>query len=662
MADSIILSDGTTDIQLVKDTATHDYQWKYGMRVGGRPPRPLWHIPDNSPPQIVRLVNDTQEISFGLQVYPSDDSWDTAINDLNTIKRWIDGDDQQAARYHTDGDVNKIYLRVQLDGMTNYTDWTILYGNVDDSISFYQDAALLNKRMLSVNITLTCEPVGNGASFTMRNDLASSPHFLEDSNSDGVADGWAQSGMSSTSIPAFRWMVGGKTQLCVTASTGNSLIQSSQVTLASGQDVCASGWIAIATDPSDTIYFRITDGSGVTVQEKAISAADTSNATRSILSQSGHTFYRMDVGGTLANANYRVSWIRKSADATKQNSFYIDLCYSQSGTTTAPDGWCSTSSIENRNDPDSSNEDQIGYIDFWGIPGDSDAILTTNYNLHISGRKIFIFSRWADGRNLATEYKHWLDTAQSGWTVSSTGNTNGSWTNTSSASYSGGSARRFTASGGTGSGTTTLTLTDGEAVDFVRGQRRAFLVASCSNTAVDIQVTALVRDFNSSSIINLLESSTVNLPATTNIYLLDLGILDGTPLLSDDVPNVVTSTTVRLEIAVSAVPNGATVDVDALFLPVVSGNDFMILNPVNDVPVISSNGYVDIFGSTQQVTTGRSAVTESGVQGSFYTLKPGVMNRAVFVQLQDTQQMILDDAMDISFSVIPRTRHLLGTS
>ena len=638
MADSIILSDGTTDIQLVKDTATHDYQWKYGMRVGGRPPRPLWHIPDNSPPQIVRLVNDTQEISFGLQVYPSDDSWDTAINDLNTIKRWIDGDDQQAARYHTSGDVNKIYLRVQLDGMTNYTDWTILYGNVDDSISFYQDAALLNKRILSVNITLTCEPVGNGASFTLRNDLPSSPHFLEDSDSDGLADGMNLIGTPTTSIATSNWLFGGQSQRCDTDTSTSEGIRTDTATATISSNIVAKCFVAASG--GDLISMRLLDGSNNEIETKQFNPttpASSPDAWAKTHTAGGGslTWYEYHLTGTNSSAaGAKLQVWRSSLDATQTMTFFVDGLFVMVGETVVPDGWCSTSAIQNRYDPTSSAEGRINYVDVWGIPGDVPALVDITatvgtvasfpYRMHVS--------RISDGKNLSAGRLYWFDTLTAGGVIS------GSYSTVSDANRSGGSYLRYTS---TGSGSAIFTISIPNVAAFNRWPSRIFALTRSSNTASTIGQTGETR---------------YGYTTVSTWEWVDIGLELPTDRPWDD---IAPSATATKSFTVNATTTGVTIDIDAIVMIPVEDDGFLI----GESTSYTANDTIYLIADLEHyvVVSGTSGVSGTHL-GECWTAKTSnTMNRYIFNVAGVGNVHALTNTYSVSLGITPRTRHLLGT-
>ena len=255
MANSALLSDGTTSYEFVYDSASQDdFKLRYGMSVAAGEPNVLWHRPDNAPPQLVRITNDLTTIFLATIVYGDD--WDDVINTLAPIKRWVDGDDQQAARYHNSGDVNKIYARIQLDGMTNYTDWTVIYGNVDDSKAYYTSVADRNKLAVDVVLMLTCEPVGEGASFTLRNDMASSPHFIEHNTVATLGDGWNDQGTPTRSIASTVYLIGGESQRVQTTSSGTTGISSDTVAAGSGVDFVAYCWVYVQSGDQVTVQVR----------------------------------------------------------------------------------------------------------------------------------------------------------------------------------------------------------------------------------------------------------------------------------------------------------------------------------------------------------------------------------------------------------------------
>ncbi len=114
MAYSVILSDGTTSYQFVYNPSSQtDFKMYYGMKVSTGEPEALWHSPDSDERKLIRLVDQPGTI-FLTQTVKGGSAWDNVINNVTDVRRLIN----QAARYQTIGDVNKVYVRIQPDGAT----------------------------------------------------------------------------------------------------------------------------------------------------------------------------------------------------------------------------------------------------------------------------------------------------------------------------------------------------------------------------------------------------------------------------------------------------------------------------------------------------------------------------------------------------------------
>jgi len=239
MAYSVKLSDGTTSYEFVYNPSSQtDYKMYYGMRVDMGEPQALWHSPDNDERKLIRLVDQPGTI-YITQTVKGGGAWNNVINNIADIRRMIN----QAARYQTSGDVNKVYCRIQPTGATNYTDYEVIYGRVDDSGSYYKSVDVTNTEATGVILELNVRAYGEGAPIPLRNDLPSSPHFLEDSNSDGLADGWSAVGTPTTNISTARYLIGGKSQQIQTNSSSNQGIRSGLVTASSSSTAVAYAWL-----------------------------------------------------------------------------------------------------------------------------------------------------------------------------------------------------------------------------------------------------------------------------------------------------------------------------------------------------------------------------------------------------------------------------------
>lgn len=657
MADSIILSDGTNDYEFVYDSSTqNDFKVHYGVRAEAGEPDPLWHRPDGASPKLIRLKNQPRTVFLTQNVYGDD--WNDVINTLAPIKRLVDGEDQQAARYHTHGDVSKVYLRIQLDGMTNYTDATVIYGDVDDSGSFYTPAAILNKRALGVVVMLVVEPLGEGAAVSMRNDCPSSPHFLEDSDANGLADGYTSFGSPTTGLNHGKGLTGGKSQGITTgASSGVGFNMTNYVTAATSDPYVAYAWLSVNNTNNDIITITVQGASSTTLAQKSFDPTNPSGYDKVITGPDGNTWYRYsfsdDGSPARAAANLRLRIGRESANATKATTFYVDNLFIMVGTTTIPDAWCSTSAIQNRNDPTSASaatEARINYVDVWGVPGDSDAVTQTVVELGAVTRSTIIASRHTDGAILAANIDHWIESDE--FTTTSASGTWSTGTGTSDNHY-----QRFTEGGSPGTNSRAyILLTGSSARALLKYPRRIFSISRSSSLlsqfvcAVATAGAYITEKTNS--------STTGTAVQTVNTWeLIDLGLLQGAGVLPDSVPTDADQE-VSLSVHIQSAPSSSTNDIDALFIPVV-GDEFAVW--VGKENTKSSGGEILFNGVTRRVVSEGSGINEDPAGALWYTA-PQKMNRYIFAVVGSSGANTLADTMAISFTIYPRTRHLLGTS
>lgn len=617
------------------------------------PVTPKFHRPDDASPEIVRLIADIRPMQFSMIVQGDDNDPDDLLNNIAALARWVDGPDQQAARYHTQGDVNKIELHVKINGATNITKIPVIYGNVSSFDSLFTEFGAANTAAYGATVQLYLAPHGEGAPITLRNDLPSSPHFLEDSNADGIADGWLAVGTPTTGISVARYLIGGKSQQITTNSSSNQGIRSGLVTASSSSTAVAYIWLQGLTSGGlfgDTVTINLTDGSDVSIQSKTFNPTTPTGYDKSYVDSTG-TWYRYAVSGTNVNANFRLYITRTAALATKISTFVVDAAYLQTGTTTAPDAWCSTSGIYNRNDPVTANPERINYVDVWGVPGDSDAVVKTSVTLGSVSRTTIMASRHSDGEILAANVDHWIESDEL-TTVSASG-TWSTGTGTSDNHY-----QRFTEGGSPGANSRAyISLTGSSARALLKYPRRIFALArSSSTTSQFVGVSTVAGELNLTD--KTKTSDTGTGVATINTWeLLDLGLINGYGLLPPSPPSD-SDQEVSLHVYVQSAPSSSTNDVDALLLPVL-GDEFAIWVGKEDTK--SSGGEIIFDGTAKAVVSAASGIYEQPTGGLWYATA-GKMNRYVFAVVDSDNGFGLTDTMSVSFTIYPRTRHLLGTS
>ncbi|MBK7181411.1 MAG: hypothetical protein IPH82_30245 [Chloroflexi bacterium] len=195
---------GYNEWEMVYDAASQTaYKLKYGFNLGNQSPDVLYHTPDNGSPVPVRSKGNNRLIFLTFDIPPQAD-WDTIASKTAAIARLVDGPYSQAVRAQTRGDVEKVRVAIKPDGATYSTYFYVLTGFMDTAQAFSDPVAIINVMGRSITLALTCEPFGCGDSFTLANSLPSSPHFIVDTDGDGLADGWTETGTPTTSINTIR--------------------------------------------------------------------------------------------------------------------------------------------------------------------------------------------------------------------------------------------------------------------------------------------------------------------------------------------------------------------------------------------------------------------------------------------------------------------------
>lgn len=585
-----------------------------------------FHRSDNAPPDIIRLISDIRPMFFRMLAEGS--TSDELLNNIHTLARWVDGPDQQAARFHIDNDVNRIELHVAIDGSTNTTIIPVIYGEVDTFDSLFSGVGRTNTKGVGAIIQLFLSPHGEGTPFTLRNDLASSPHMIESSS--GLAHGWNLVGTPTASINSVQYLIGGSSQQFITDSSTNEGFRSDDVTAASSSTAVATVWLRAAS--GDPITVNLTDGSSVSIQTKTFDPASPAGFDFTAKGAAGNTWYRYTVSGTNVNANFRLFVSRTAGSATQNTTFRVDGAYLQTGTTTAPTGlsWISANAVENRYDPTSgAGESQINYLDTWGLPGDSNALfrLKNTVTTVTSFPNTLYISRIRDGSTLAASRLHWFDTPVAGGVL------NGSFSTVVDANRAGGGYLRFTSTG-TGSGLFTISIP--LLVDFNNWPSRVFAVARSSNTG---------------STLNISGGDEIGFSAVSTWELLDLGLDLPLQQAYAEVDPTASSTEIMFLDAPGA---GITVDIDGIIMLPVEGDGFFIGLSTS----YTVNDELHLLGDLEQYF----ALASSWI-GECWTLQSGQrMNRLIFNIKGTNNTHDIEDTLDTELTITPRTRHLLGTT
>lgn len=648
MAFEFVLTDGVTNINLVYDAAAQTaWRLQQGMSMGGEEVLVTLHQGDFEPPVPIMGTNPVRTGIFTVDIKPG--TADGTLNKEAMLRRWIDGDDQQALRYHTTGDVRKIYLKVRNEGARNYTYHDVLWGNVNSAAAYYSNAAQVTQFAPSVVIQVYLEATGYGSIITLRNDLKN-PSF--DVATGGIGLNWGIDGSPTPTVGGGNYLIGGTSQRIV-ATAGNEGIHSDTVANPGAYDnALAYAWVYVA---SGTVSVQLYNVTGAAIeQSKTLDATDSGgNSDRSAKDEAGNTWYRVVVNGTFDPADEMRLRVWSSGGAA---TFYVDACYLEYNCTLEPEGWVSHKTIYNRADVTTSDPDRINYLDIWGIPG--DALADVCYKV-VAGASVvcsaLILARGiTPAIPLATiaVQNHWLESSDGTPAVVATG----SWAQTSNAAYSGGSYRRFTASAGGGSGTVTWTISGDSARRFLKSVRAVWVQWGASSTTPTITFSCTV------GAADYARAYTAN-PATTGsaLHLTSLGILNGRGALPETVPDT-SQPTLTFTLTIAAVPNAGTVDIDGVWLFYGDEDDYTVATMLSE---IGNNDPVWIDGVNGGIINNDSGVFEPAVLGSKkWQVNPGqTQNRTLFLFPTNSSTFTTTITHDftITTEVRPRTRHLLGT-
>lgn len=646
--------------------ATTQEKYKLDQNVGtitGQQPIVLEHVGDVEAPVPARLVEANKLGNWRLSVYDDENtppSWDSIFNNTSILTRHFSGATSTAARHTVNGTAQEVRVQIIPEGATNSTYYTVQSGYADTSRSYWtpesqqSDGTTSQRGVWFIPINFTFDDAGKGEPFTLRNDLPSSPHFIEDSNSDGLADGWTLTGTPATSIETTNYLAGGKAQAFQAPASATDSGINSFVSLSGGEDIVAYVWINFGSGSDDVSV--ILQESGATpniIQEKRLQRSDPmAIADKSIINILGLTWYRVVVSGTAnGSANgVQLRVRRKSTYGATLTVFNVDNAYLQTGTLIAPDGWCSSSSLKNRYDPTSTSaatRQQINYLDVWGIPGDLPA--TFDYSLDGGGTGTaesgFVMSALSDGENLVTDWLHLIDSADS--ILSSTGTT------TADASRIDGSYERFSAPG------TLATLdplggigTTGFGDWLAKVPARVYAIARTSNL---LHTLKLSWDLPGTGQNDIAEFDTVN-----KWELLDLGLLN----VSSDAERAIVMFDIDVDITFG------TVDIDALvFLP--AQDEKLVIVPTSEEILLSP--FFSSFGNDEYITHIRSINSQTYAPkityaGGLWKVHPGnITNRLVLTTVgsfsnSNEQEIDIAATTDVSLTVTPSTSHLLGTA
>lgn len=646
----IIIEDGNTEVDYVNRFPL--YTGRYQIldapvtNITGQTPTETLHDSDDGPPDTINLEEQRRVWAFALKV--TGDNPAQVSKNISNLRRHIQGKHSTAYQAYLNKSQPRVIFRMQLDstGSSPLTDFVIQHGSIQDNSSYYRKDALINEIALDVNVNLICTPAGRGETITLRNDLASSPHFIEDSNGGGLADGWGASNWVTT-LDTDIYLIGGKSQKLVTvdAVSTSNMNNTPAVAVAASSNIVAYIWIT-APGAVDPIRLRIQDGGGLTIQQKIFTTDGSGTETSGIsdmmvIGASGDKWYRVSFSGTNTNANVLLVVNRNAAEATQISTYYVDGAYLEVGQTVIPDAFSSTAALQNRYDPTAANQERINYLDVWGVPGDMPAYVKTDLSIidtTFTGTLLNYVGQQHDGRILAANHVYRVE----GENIA----TIAAWSNVVDATVSNGSYKR-NANTGTAM-TNTLDFSVAQSQSLFLTPKRVFLRCRANLAGCTIAVTVI-----SASGDTILTLNTVNVVNSTSWYLLDLGILNGVGLIDPTNPDVFDIFNVDFSIVATA-PAAANIDFDVFyFMPV---DEFMIYRPLTDNDSITAH-----YGGVENVYNDNSDTLNRPVSGSLYRTNPAMMSRYMFVVTDKTGLSRLTDILpEVSLTITPIASHLIG--
>lgn len=673
MALTFTLKERGNDVTVIDLVYDEDLNAAYQMHISSHDlsgnTNPLFHVPDNAPQELLDLVPENSTLFFRANLIGS--SMDDTLNKIATLARWIDGEDQQAARHHTRKDVERIEVEVQLEGATNSTVIPVIYGGFQTFSALLNEFGLASSGAYSFGVTLIVAPYGEGPvidisiSNLMGNDLTAatanyiSPAFLHDSDGDGLADGWNISGSPPfmpkqlVSSPA---LIGGQSQEVTFEDTSDRLHT---------DDIATSGslvyygyyvWCCVGT-------FEGTFGVGL--YGASLYGAiefDTSDPLATALDTAvdpyGNMWYK--VGSNEWGINYTpMALTIKCTAVTTSGTMYFDGAYLHIGNNASlspiPRTWVSQGSLSNRGDYMVAGANYCNWFDVWGVPGDAPAIARWKITADtVTLKRHIIAARWRDTQHKVADYIYEIESNDSGWTYPA------GWSNQSSSAYTNGHSKRFTSSGSSTTAYIQLTGTNARAV--LAGTRRVFARAYTNDLTSTITMSVYIGTDNSG--IKVSDSTAAVLQASATWELIDLGTLHGTGMVPISDFWGSSSPSLYIELVLD-VPNAKVFDID--FVRILPTEEFLDHTTIDAWLDYLTTDTLWIDGHETAVFLANESPKPAG---SMFYLDPGTLNRIYFnfLYLSGTglpdmsySQTALSETFTVELEITPRTRHLLGT-
>lgn len=657
---TLTLTQGNQSIPLIYDRTNQElYRTLYGYRVGASEPQPKWHVPNDGNSQLIDLIDPNSASFFTMDVNgilnnnpnPNISPGDKILNAIATLRYWVDGSDQEAARFHLIGDNNRVNLKTKRQNSTVTTVWGVIYGWVNDGASHYTATATNEDHAFDVVIALVLSPYGEAEEFeTLKNELLN-PDFLLESSTPGLADGWSIIGVPTMTLDTTTKLIGAQSQKMV--SGGGIASFMSDPIVASSVNLVAFVWILVESGTFNINIFDDTTAS--LIATKAIDSTDSGNVSdKTFTDRDGNGWFRVS-HSTIVTASNSIS-LRVVAPVV--STAFIDGAYMEFGRTDIPNFWSSYFTILNREDVTAGSPERVCHVNYWGISGDMPALVKYIIDPTSLQRYITYISKNVTGVLTPDLVDHWADSTELDTTQLGSGT--GAWTTIVDASASGGSFLRWTE----GTNPTTrigfafASNTWFASVDlsaFTAIPRRFFVIAK-SNTGTAI-ITPKVWIGP-----NLVFTGDAVTVSNTSFGLFDCGTIN----LVNALPPTPSATgtffisSFMAGIEQSGMASTDTLDIDAfVFLYADSQDNFLI-----GIYQRSTAIAYTVDGETEKLYYGSAGNELIPKLGNAWTLKPRLLNKVVIVMSDGSGsgfEFDIDEESTVETQILPRTKHLLGT-
>ena len=630
MADTVSFVQGTKSLAL----NTGDYN-TLAIDLSTPAPDILQHMPDYGENKVVR-VEDKDRTAI-LQLRITGDDWDDVYNNLATLRRWL----HEAERAEIDGDAVQVDLQLLRDATStasNATNHRIKAGWIEGDNSF-TPFAQKSEQVNDVVMTLILAPYAEKkATISLYNMLLSSPHMVEDSNADGLADGWGLWDTPATSLSTTKYLVGDQAQRIVTNDTVQQGVFTDTVTNTASTAAAGYVWAHVVTGTWDLILYDV-DAPGALDTVVMDATGTNADAGYSMVGAGGNTWYRYTVSDNAIPGFNDVVLLVTSAVFVVGYDIYVDAAYLRLGVNTVPAAWASTANIENRNDPVIA-ESNINYLDVSLIPGDAPAqMLYSNYITDAARDFYHVVALEQDAGDLAVDVPYIIDAAS----FTKTSGT-GTWDETegAGAALNNNNYGQYVEDAGE-NGCQLGYIFPSAAAAIIAGREFKVYVA-CSSDVDSTYLSLSVAAYDGT-----VQSRTAGIFAVNNYELKYIGVFRPTPLLD----SVAAFSTATLYLNVDGITNTKVFNLDCIFLmPVDMG--LVVTKQLIDHTAIHIDGprnssYTD-FNASDYV-------------GKPFDLLPGRVTNRLRVLNYDaaTDDYNSADPFVIEVVLTARTRHLLGT-